>query len=430
MPKEWELQLPTYECIDLSSSVSFIGSDCYLAWMSDVGLAHWTKAKATQKVWSDSNATSSSSSSYDLGFSTVVTSSGAHHYVSSNLPPEPVGKLTGQERAELGRRAKAMHRRYDMLRECQTFYVLEALSCRCLQLPPELSWLPSRQRLAEDVGELKARHTRLLAQLLGDYLAVACFCEARHALLKCELCLPSIPPADSRGPVSLLCLSYSPRDFLPVLVELFNRARWHSHSYGGPSWGRIAEAARKWWFGEWSDVVFVDHAFDLAHNNGLCWDKGFLCDVESAYELRYFLEAKANYEIEGWGASLYGGVPSLSWKVYQLCQRAAALGVIGKVRMGWTKDLNLLDNGYDPLPFTGEKHVGPLMLSARTVGARMPEGTVAAWMGAYADYAGPDSAPKLEDGDDEIVIENEESDDETGVQNEPALSGELSQSRA
>ncbi len=60
--------------------------------------------------------------------------------------------------------------------------------------------------------------------------------------------------------------------FLDLVQTVFEKARWVS-SYGGPAWGGIASAAKKYLSGQIGPTEFVDHAFDLQHNNGSVFGK-------------------------------------------------------------------------------------------------------------------------------------------------------------
>jgi len=60
--------------------------------------------------------------------------------------------------------------------------------------------------------------------------------------------------------------------FLALATKVFDVPSWES-SYGGKAWGHIAKTLMLFLTGELSHSVFVDHAFDLEHNNGSVFGK-------------------------------------------------------------------------------------------------------------------------------------------------------------
>lgn len=117
-----------------------------------------------------------------------------------------------------------------------------------------------------------------LASLIFDYLALACLGEARHAYAHSNGALDGWE-WDSSSERIVVVEHYAgklaPSDFLPKLITLFDEANW-STSFGGKKWGRIAKVALSYFNKEWNEITLIDHCVDLVHNNGLCFDKGFL----------------------------------------------------------------------------------------------------------------------------------------------------------
>ena len=156
----------------------------------------------------------------------------------------------------------------DPLPAVATFYGLDALRQAAKTEP----FRPSHERWRADLEDLWGRLVPRLARCFYDYLALACFGEARHADREASHYIEDFPAdgGDSRGEAVVAALGYDPRQFLPVLERLFFEARWQG-GFGGESWGRIAKAAQL--YGRLPDAVFVDHVVDLTHNGGLCFDK-------------------------------------------------------------------------------------------------------------------------------------------------------------
>jgi len=175
-----------------------------------------------------------------------------------------------------------------------------------------------------------------LAYLLFDYLCLACLGEARHAVDKCGCILSQFNDKwsayDARNVVAKDCAGeYCPKEFLPVLYELFSAendgggSAWASN-YGGEPWAKLAEAANNFLDGTWSPLVLIDHCVDLVHNGGLCFDKGFLlmCKAKDS-DLRNLLDDKASRKpLHRWrGSQEVGGVV---WSIIKAMQKFGLVG--------------------------------------------------------------------------------------------------------
>lgn len=239
--------------------------------------------------------------------------------------------------------------KYSIWLETQTFYTLEVLGVATAG-----EWfLGAKARLQRDVADVKAIHTKNFANCLFDYLCVAVWGEARHAWDKCRQAISEIHRADNRGACQAAALDYDPRQFLPVIAELFEK-EWTSDAYGGLSWVKIAKAATH--YGEWPDTVFIDHCIDLAHNNGPCFDKQVILELGCGqYDFTRFLTQKSNCGIEKWiGDSMY--LPS---RVAKLVNRAQVLGLLAPFNVFTPTLATSLIDDYVPLKW-GTKHVSGL----------------------------------------------------------------------
>lgn len=63
-------------------------------------------------------------------------------------------------------------------------------------------------------------------------------------------------------------------DYVTCVRKVFHSGHFSS-GYGGPAWGKIADALGKFIEGEFSPLTFIDTAWTLAHNNGPMFNKGF-----------------------------------------------------------------------------------------------------------------------------------------------------------
>lgn len=61
--------------------------------------------------------------------------------------------------------------------------------------------------------------------------------------------------------------------FLDLAIVAFREKGVWDNGYGAEKWAHIAETLRAYIRNEWTDDVFVDHAFDLQHNGGCLFDK-------------------------------------------------------------------------------------------------------------------------------------------------------------
>ena len=278
-----------------------------------------------------------------------------------------------------------LHQRRSILGDAWKFYTLRMLELAIDYPLPELvrsvNRLSSRQarsyssrattKLYQDIQQLKDQQAQKLADAMYNYIILASAGEARYALkffspdylasnrevdngldpniqFLFDLCdLPfgaktNYMPSRSaiwyklqQGSISLDSLTCN--QFTRAITDLFNRS-WRS-SYGGSSWASIANALPLY---HQNLDVFIDHGFDLQHNNGCAFNKGDIfahCDV-----IKLFLDLKADAPdpnayismlAKHWkmifGPGSYGAYDSLrlsAFQIQQLIHRACQLGLL------------------------------------------------------------------------------------------------------
>lgn len=195
-------------------------------------------------------------------------------------------------------------------------------------------FLKSHGKLLSDVGRYSERLTDKLFCALRDYLTLASFGEARHALYKSKGIIEDI---ENSGRVTAYtkAANYDPVKFLPQTIDLFKNYDWIDTAYGGDAWASIAQAALMGWEGKLTKMVWIDHAVDLSHNGGLAFDKE---DAGILYFAGYYVNCSKNmykrlldykahsgsfvdtirYILQRWG----------SMRLYTLTMKAHTLGLI------------------------------------------------------------------------------------------------------
>ena len=140
--------------------------------------------------------------------------------------------------------------------------------------------------------------THLFARQIFDYSFAACLGEARHSHKRCYNAYISEFDSTnhSRDKVYLESYRFDPNIALPTLIKLFTNYAWES-SYGGESWGNIAEKTYQWWIGNLKDTVYIDTVAYLNHNGGIYLDKGFIFSLSSPGYLRGLLDFKRHNDL-------------------------------------------------------------------------------------------------------------------------------------
>lgn len=145
---------------------------------------------------------------------------------------------------------------------------------------------PMKIRLQDEIAEFRSIYQKYSDRLAGaffDYIALACFGEARHALTQAKKYIPQICYKWNRDNAKenirirnksyQHALKFDPYTFLPTLEELFNYGHWRD-AYGGGKWANIAGIGTL--YRSLTSQVFIDHAVDLSHNSGSMFSKDVL----------------------------------------------------------------------------------------------------------------------------------------------------------
>lgn len=153
------------------------------------------------------------------------------------------------------------------------FYLMQAAEFevgRALAASPEVGRV-ALEHLAEEIAEHRAWLEPGLALALRDYMFLACAGEARH----CRNA-PGKEDDDStlgrQAVYSGLVSRFAPtQESFMALAELFEKGKFGA-AYGGIPWALIARHGAAY-YSAMSDVVFIDTAASLAHNNGTMFNK-------------------------------------------------------------------------------------------------------------------------------------------------------------
>jgi hypothetical protein len=141
-----------------------------------------------------------------------------------------------------------------------------------------------------ELSELKDKYNSAFARALRDYLLLASCGEARHAKEKCEYYSPLFARTERQAVFSYIT-KYDKDYLIRILKGLFSED-WEG-SYGGQAWLSIIEAIEM--YKTVPDMVFIDHCIDLEHNNGLCFDKGIIFNLDKE-AVMYLLDRKREAE--------------------------------------------------------------------------------------------------------------------------------------
>jgi len=166
----------------------------------------------------------------------------------------------------------------DVNQFCNEFYLIELaeqIVCR------QQEFLPSRIAFQKQVQKLKKKIHENGAKIFAEYLLYAIAGELRHtynhaywddySMLE-ELGIEKgIERAAAQDSVKQLSLEQK-IEFVEQAEEIFYYGEWED-SYGGDSWGDIANALKQFLTKKWSATVFCDRVFDLRHNGGHLFDK-------------------------------------------------------------------------------------------------------------------------------------------------------------
>lgn len=169
------------------------------------------------------------------------------------------------------------------------FYSLELLYS--LTLKNYTPFMPSHEKLLDDIKKYRNIWIKKLAQIIYDYIVVVVGAELRHSYGCSEYYHPKFFGGGWLKNMSRNeCFenrTFAPDSILRLGENLFdkNKNSWRS-GFGGEKWCNIAKAGLM--HGETPDVIFIDHAVDLSHNNSVFFDKGggiVYCYIEEYKEM-------------------------------------------------------------------------------------------------------------------------------------------------
>lgn len=116
-------------------------------------------------------------------------------------------------------------------------------------------------------------------------------------------------------------------NFFIIAAEAFLSQGW-IRSFGGRAWSQIAIVLREYLAGRMPRAVFIDHVFDLEHNNGSVFDKHFMVSSQTNNQLlRLQLNIKREAtEVTTLFANLTSVCPLVSPNVQIFFDRGVAAG--------------------------------------------------------------------------------------------------------
>ena len=204
---------------------------------------------------------------------------------------------------------------------CKEFYALQAVEATMHTQYGR----HSHERWTQDFYEYKESFESKVAEMFRDYLALIVLGELRHANRYSEKGL-SFEFVDFNRSINREKCFIERRMFTKESVfrcgmKLFNELYngWHE-SYGGTPWYNIAKSGLL--YGKESNMVFIDHCFDLEHNGGCIFNKhAFLFDGPN--DIITFLDLKRQ-EMNTYRIIRHAQSKTL----HDLIQRAFNLGIL------------------------------------------------------------------------------------------------------
>lgn len=190
---------------------------------------------------------------------------------------------------------EVFEKKVDINHAVSIFYVLELLYN--LTLKKYTPFMPSHEKLLSDIEMYRNIWIKKLSQIIYDYIVIVVGTELRHSYDCSEYYHPDFLGAGWFKNMSRNeCFkdrTFEPNSVLKLGENLFNEKynSWKS-GYGGEKWYNIAKAGLM--YGNTPDLIFIDHAVDLSHNNSYFFDKGgdiLYCFIE---DYKFLLDQKFN----------------------------------------------------------------------------------------------------------------------------------------
>lgn len=157
------------------------------------------------------------------------------------------------------------------------FYVLDGLRhlLTGAPMPTDRAYLYEKgiAKLKKDTEQAFETLSNEYSQAILLYLLVAGTGESRYAYRHgAGIYLSEFEYGITRDSAYDKALEYNPLKLARALYEIFNDGQWGG-SYGGQPWAKIARACINLLDGTFTPATFIDHAADLEHNGGNCFDK-------------------------------------------------------------------------------------------------------------------------------------------------------------
>ncbi len=261
---------------------------------------------------------------------------------------------------------KVTEAKYPLIAAAATWYVLEVLkNVYVPKAPLARQQMRSYERFVEWLNEEHAELTLELANVFYDYIALACWGEARHAWSYSTLVSPEISSRPIRYMAAREAVAFDPKAFLPVLEKLFKCAQWGGGSFGGTRWGKAAAYAQT--RGTVSDAVFVDHCVDLVHNSGPLFSKAYIIQPVGHDSWGRLLNYKTHNKTGLIGITHANTFPVFYTAVTAL-ERAISMEAAPEKWVVATTDHKAMDGpGYTPLKW-GKIEIAPLLIATPKTG--------------------------------------------------------------
>jgi len=182
---------------------------------------------------------------------------------------------------------------------CMSFYFLEDLRSRKISGDS----VTQRRAVGNFLREVDRYQRRIfapsMAKTLFSYLAITSLGESRRALENSNYAVSDTLGSWTNQAQGVIRdniyregVNFNPQQFLPLLLDLFENAKWET-GYGGAKWACIVRKALRYY--EISPVLFVDYVVNTYHNGGLMFDKKVLINYNN-HELCEFLNFRRRIE--------------------------------------------------------------------------------------------------------------------------------------
>lgn len=200
-----------------------------------------------------------------------------------------------------------------------TFYLLEYLSVQSGFDPSKHSHI----KLKKDIEAYQTEFEEIFANTIFDYILTTSLGESRHAYKYCkDKTYLKATYEHSRSTIySIYAHQYEPKNVIATLDVLFDKS-W-SKNFGGEKWRNAILACNLFYQNK---KIFLDHCADLEHNCGSLFNKCYTVgNNNDSIALKILLDAKFLHSDH---LPKHLDYSHLTYKIYNLLQRAKNLGII------------------------------------------------------------------------------------------------------